>query len=293
MTTLKDAAAKGMRIPAVIRRTTGAFPVRRIGNDYCQMDADLSVPGQAIVSQMLGGISMFFPPGERFMIASGQSIRDRILDDKLREDIDMFVRQEAQHASEHTRANKQLAASAGLDHVAVCREIVALWNFVEKNGSPRVRAGVTAATEHFTAIISEVLINDKKFIDSATNMAATQLFVWHAIEEAEHKAVMFDAYKEAGGPEWQRIALMALYTPPVFVTGILPVLRLVVAHRLLFDVKAWWTAAPLLLRWVPQMLWKYAQYYRPGFHPNHLYTRDLELYWRDRLGIVFDAHEAA
>lgn len=283
-----EPSGAAMRIPSVIRRTAAAFPVRRIGNDYSGVRSDAIIPGNAIVAQVFAGISMFFPPGERFMIASGKSVEAEITDPKLLADLDMFVRQEAQHASEHTRANKHIAASAGLDHEEICREIVALWGWVETHGSPRVRAGVTAATEHFTALISDVLLHEVEFIDSVTNEKAKQMFVWHAIEECEHKAVMFDAYKEVGGSEAERIAIMALYTPPVFAAAMLPIFRLIVAHGLLLDARAWLKAGRLLTKTLPSMLVKYAQYYRPGFHPDHLYTRDLEMYWRDRLGILHD-----
>lgn len=277
-----------MRIPSVIRRTAAAFPVRRIGNDYSDLQSDFMIPGSPIIAQIFAGISMFFPAGERFMIASGKSIEAQITDPKLLADLDMFVRQEAQHASEHTRANKHLAAAVGLDHEEMCREIVALWNFVENHGSPRVRAGFTAATEHFTAVVADVLLHDLEFCDSVTNEKSKQMLVWHAIEECEHKAVMFDAYKEVGGSEVERIAIMAMYTPPVMAAAMLPILRLILAHGLLLDAPAWLKAGRVLARTVPPMLVKYALYYRPGFHPDQLYTRDIEMYWRDRLGILHD-----
>ncbi len=273
--------------PTVVRRTEAAFPVRKIGNDYRGMPTHDMIPGQPALSAVFGGISMFFPPGERFMIAAARSVQDQIEDPQLDADIDAFVRQEAQHAGEHMRINKYIANAVGLDHEQICREIDALWQFVERRCTPRQRAGFTAATEHFTGFIAEVLLADTEFIDSIPDGKAKQLFIWHAIEECEHKAVVFDAYKEIGGTELERIAIMAIYTPLVFPAALLPVFRLIAADGELTNMKSWAGAARIFAgRWAAPLLRGYLHYYLPGFHPNHRPTRELEIFWRNRLGIV-------
>ncbi len=283
-------AAEPSKSPRVIRRTSASFPVRKIGNDYRDVPVapDAYIPGNPMLSQVFTGISMFFPPGERFMIASAKSVEDRITDPKLRAEIDNFVRQEAQHASEHSRANKYLAAVAGLDSETICREIDALWKFIERHATPRQRAGFTAATEHFTGFIAEVILADVKFIDSIPDGKAKQMLVWHAIEECEHKAVVFDAYQEVGGSEFERIAIMAVYSGPVFAAALLPVFRLIAAHGQLSNLAGWGNGLATFGRWARPLATGYLQYYRPGFHPNHSPTRHLEQYWRRKLNIVDD-----
>lgn len=293
MTTAQHAptsAAKPSQRPRVIRRTSANFPVRKIGNDYRDVGvaADALAPGNPIISQLFCGISMFFPPGERFMIAAAKSVEDQIEDPALRAEIDAFVRQEAQHASEHSRANKYLAALVGLDSERICREIDAVWRFIEKRGTPRQRAGFTAATEHFTGFIAETVLADIEFVDSIPDGKAKQMLVWHGIEECEHKAVMFDAYQEVGGTEVERIAIMTLYSGPVLAAALLPALRLIVAHGQLTNLAGWRKGLTTFRRWARPLAKGYLQYYRPGFHPNHSPTRHLEQYWRQKLNIVDD-----
>ncbi|MDJ0392644.1 metal-dependent hydrolase [Rhodococcus sp. G-MC3] len=292
MTTTERAAnAEASKLPRVIRRTSAGFPVRKIGNDYRDVGLapDALIPGNPMIAQLFCGISMFFPPGERFMIAAAKSVQDRIEDPQLRAEIDMFVRQEAQHATEHSRANKYLAGLVGLDNATICREINALWQYIGRHGSARQRAGFTAATEHFTGFIAEVILADIEFIDSIPESKAKQMLVWHGIEECEHKAVVFDAYKEIGGSEIERIAIMAAYTGPVFIAALLPAFRLIAAHGQLSNLAGWRTGlSTIARRWTVPMVKGYLQYYRPGFHPNHSPTRHLEQYWRTKLQIVDD-----
>ncbi|QIS21415.1 metal-dependent hydrolase [Nocardia terpenica] len=288
--TTTERGALASNTPRVIRRTSAGFPVRKIGNDYRDVGVapDATIPGNPVISQLFCGISMFFPPGERFMIAAAKSVEDRISDPQLRAEIDNFVRQEAQHATEHSRANKHIAGLVGLDADTICREIDGLWKLIERRCTPRLRAGFTAATEHFTAFIAETVMADIEFIDAIPDGKAKQMMVWHAIEECEHKAVVFDAYQEAGGGEAERIAIMAVYTAPVVITGILPIYRLLAAHGQLTNVAGWRTGLVTARRFALPLLKGYLQYYRPGFHPNHSPTRHLEQYWRARLNIVDD-----
>ena len=56
----------------------------------------------------------------------------------------------------------------------------------------------TAAFEHLTAILAYALLTDEAFLEGA-DPTLTEMWHWHAIEEAEHKAVTFDVYKAVGG----------------------------------------------------------------------------------------------
>ena len=60
---------------------------------------------------------------------------------------------------------------------------------------------VTCSLEHFTATLAEILLatdNGKKFLSCLSTSHRT-IWIWHAIEETEHKAVAFDVYRAVGG----------------------------------------------------------------------------------------------
>lgn len=286
--------AKPFASPRVIRRTDAHFPVRKIGNDYSDTRTKTAFDEEVVLTQLFVGISMFFPPGERFMIRAVRSVEDRLVDPQLRADVDAFVRQEAQHAAEHGKANTEFTSQIGLDADRTCREITALWDLIERRCTPRQRVAFTAAIEHFTAVLADIVLADLAMLDRVDDPKSKQLFIWHAIEECEHKSVAFDAYREIGGGELQRILTMAVFTPPALVTAALPFLRLVHAHGELTNLRSWRHARRVVLgRWGRHMARTYLAYYRPGFHPAHLFSRDVEVYWRDQLGADAMASEAS
>src|SRR4029079_15061731 len=74
----------------------------------------------------------------------------------------------------------------------------------EKLLPPISNLALTAALEHFTATLAELLLTDEDARAMFGEPAARDLFVWHALEESEHKAGAFDVYRAAGGTERMR-----------------------------------------------------------------------------------------
>src|SRR5207237_8579642 len=74
--------------------------------------------------------------------------------------------------------------------------------------SEKANLGVTAALEHYTATLAETLLSHPEARAEIGHDGVRYLLLWHALEEAEHKAVAFDVYKQMSGSERLRIAQM-------------------------------------------------------------------------------------
>src|SRR4051812_1925724 len=61
--------------------------------------------GRAAVTSFFDTLSIFFPAGERFFIASVNAHREHILDEELLKEVRTFICQEALHTREHVRYN--------------------------------------------------------------------------------------------------------------------------------------------------------------------------------------------
>jgi predicted metal-dependent hydrolase len=58
--------------------------------------------------------------------------------------------------------------------------------------------GITAANEHFTAILADFMLNNPDLLGEQDPRLAT-LWLWHSAEESEHKSTAFDLYQALGG----------------------------------------------------------------------------------------------
>jgi uncharacterized protein len=176
--------------PQIIRRRVNiAFdPSRACGWHFTK----------AAIENLLNAISYTFPPGERFFIHSVQNYRDRITDPVLKEQVKDFVFQEAMHTKEHARCNVALT-QAFPDGPKIERLATRLLTFFRRFTPKPFQLACTCALEHFTAILADTLLRGQELFLSETDPAYASLWLWHAVEESEHKAVCFDVYQAICG----------------------------------------------------------------------------------------------
>ena len=144
----------------------------------------------------------------------------------------------------------------------------------------------TAALEHFTATLAELVLSSEDTRDKFGHEGVKSLFLWHALEESEHKAVAFDVYKAVGGSERTRVFTMKLLRVG-FVIGM--TVQMIFS---LFGDRATYRRGNLVsssrrLRRSPLMsreLWdQLRDYDRPDFHPDDRDTTELVERWRAEL----------
>lgn len=235
-------------------------------------------------TSFLNALSMLFPEGERFFLESVKRFRKRIDDPELRAQIDGFIGQEAMHGREHRAFNEMLAAHGYPDSARIDALVRGILRLVRKM-SARSQLAVTCALEHFTAMLAEQVLETRAIRD-AIDPAIRPLWVWHALEESEHKAVAYDVYRAVGGGYLRRIALM-IATSVVFVSvqGGLHA-RLMWSRKILW--KPWRWLRGLRRMWIwpanfTRLIPRYFTYYRPGFHPNDRDNTALVARWREVL----------
>lgn len=143
----------------------------------------------------LDTFSCYLPLGEHFFIDSVRFFQDKIHNDRLREEVKNFIYQEAQHSISHQSFNNALYAK---NRLARFSELYA-WvftKFVRLFTTKRFQLSITTAVEHFTALISNVLLNYADGLLNKNISPSGIMWIWHAIEETEHKSVAFDVFME-------------------------------------------------------------------------------------------------
>ena len=147
--------------------------------------------GLAVPTHVTNGVNLLFPAGERFFVRSVKHYLHRFAHDpEMTDRIRGFFGQEGRHAHEHERFFEVLEAQGFEIRDFLRRYERFCFGVVEQRMSPALCLAVTAACEHFTAIMAENAFEDGILEQAHPVMRA--LLSWHAAEEIEHKAVAFD-----------------------------------------------------------------------------------------------------
>ena len=242
--------------------------------------------GDIVMSHVLAVLSSVFPDGEDFFVRSVSAVRDRLSDPQLLDDVDGFIGQESMHGREHRAFNDRLA-ELGYPTPAIGAYVQVLTALRERIQGKRGNLGFTAALEHYTATLAETLLGDPQAREQIGHPAARYLLLWHALEEAEHKAVAFDVYRAVGGGELMRqVTMWITHMTFVLETGIWTAISILgddYARRhpvQLARSMARLRKSPFTKAGPVRQLF---EYHRRGFHPNDRGTAEMISTWREKL----------
>lgn len=163
-----------------------------------------------VATHMINGVSMLFPAGERFFVRSVNHYLNRITDPLLRAQVKGFFGQEGRHAKEHDRWNDILQSQGYSVQAYLSFYEWFGYQVIERFASPGLRLAVTAALEHFTAMLAEKALRYRVLDHADPTMRA--LLLWHAAEEIEHRSVAYDVLQQVAPSYALRIAGLVLAT---------------------------------------------------------------------------------
>ena len=262
-------------------------PTRRISFEESLQDLPkhFAVDGDLILSHLAASLSAVFPDGEDFFVRSVRYYRDQITDPELKRQVSGFIGQEAVHGREHRILNDRFDQ---LGYPTKKVERFTKWGLEKRERIAPAKANLaaTAALEHFTATLAEMLLRDEEARNLFGEDSIKYLFLWHALEESEHKAVAFDVYKAVGGSERMRV-----WTMKAIRWGFVLGMSLQIIISLLLD-KATYKPGNLRRSWkrfrrtpfMQKELWQQLKDYdRPDFHPDDQDTDALVEQWRIEL----------
>ena len=261
-------------------------PTRRVDFGFGEVDLPRHfMGGDLFTSHMVVVLSCLFPEGEDFFVESVRNYRDRITDPGMRRQVAGFIGQEAVHGREHRSFNEALGELGYPTRIMDARIRIML-GILRRTWPKSWQLALTAALEHYTATLAEVLLTTDMIENETDIEEVRQLFWWHAVEESEHKAVAFDVFEDVCGSERTRVNVMRFAT-----FGFLMSITIGLLISLATDRSAW---NPVRLGrsirrfrnnpMVSSRTWKQIfDYHRRGFHPEDSDTTELLERWRDEL----------
>lgn len=248
------------------------------------------IPGEVLATHIVNVMHLVLPEGERAMAHCLAEALPHIDDERLREEVQGFIGQEAMHADSHEAARKRLQA-LGLDVDSYVSKVAWLVDRILGDHGLTGRAeqewlkerlGLFAGMEHFTAVLGEWLLNADVLEEKGMHPAMLDLVRWHGAEEVEHRSVVYDAYMyvDGGYARRARTALLASAT-------LLPLFILSTAYLYRKDPspdkgRSWGlqflnaTARGVIPSWTV-FFTEMPRYLRRNFHPSQLGPMDKAL----------------
>lgn len=268
------------------RQLAGArvgIPPRRVMMNFDNSDAGYWYADSPFLTYFWSAFSVLLPEGEQFFVEAVRHYRDQIADDDLKAAISGFIGQEALHTQGHQVLNNFINAKQ-LPAAELESQLKLLLDNIGKI-HPRLNLAATICLEHFTALMGEQLLAEADHHGSVAE-DIRPLWMWHALEETEHKAVAWDVYQQTGGGYVTRTATMVLTTTLLGAVMAYSTARLMHADGKLFNVRdnvagmrALFGRRGRMTRLLP----KYLDFFRPSFHPNDHDTNALVTEWREKL----------
>jgi uncharacterized protein len=166
--------------------------------------------GDPASTHLLNAMSITFPRGEQSFVETVRAYKDAITDETLAREVRAFITQEMHHSRTHSDFNDWLR-TLGLPVESIEEEVDRETTEAKERFSPEIMLAVTCALEHFTAILAHAFLTSPDLLASM-HEDVRLLWLWHAIEETEHKAVAFDVFEHVGGRYEIRVATMAVIT---------------------------------------------------------------------------------
>lgn len=240
--------------------------------------------GDPVGTAIFNALSLTFPEGERMFMDAVRHYRGE-LSGKLLEDVKGFIAQEAVHAREHHLLN-QIIDRTRYPVEAIEDEVKQRVAFSRSRG-PLGMLIATISLEHFTAMMAEMHAQNQDILDTAPP-EIERMWRWHALEETEHKAVAYDVFL-AVTKDWPPVVRWFRRSMAMALIGYLfprNIIRfaasLLVADG--YEPRAAKKAVEDYVWRKPGLFsrgWRtFFAYFRPGFHPWDIDTRELTDKWK-------------
>ncbi len=233
--------------------------------------------GDAFASHFLDALSSTFPAGEAFFVRSVIRYRDQIDDPVLLEKIRGFSGQESQHSRVHAD-HVQLLLDQGYAAIEVRNRLMDLVMHWCNRRLPAGSLAGTAALEHLTAILARQLLSHPERFTNAMHPEMAMLWRWHALEEAEHKAVAFDVMQRVVPSHRRRVFVQILNTLGLSLEVFDRLVYMLWKDRQLFRRATWiggWRFLFGSKGFLRGLGADYRAWYRRDFHPDQIDDRDL------------------
>ena len=290
---IKKAVSKAFAAaPFSLDQQSPIIPIRHMKFDFDAQKLDHKFYlNDELASAYFASLSIFLTRGEDLVIDTARYHRDFIKDPLLKQRVTSLIGQEAIHSKMHEELNE-----AFMERDLPVKLFRFLAGFVFDYGLERLpqpmKLSLMAGIEHFTAVLAEYMMNHEDMFFRSQDEKQRAIWMWHMLEESEHKDIAFDVYQELSNDYWLRVAgfFPALITILVLISA---ASLIVPFYRQPKNLIRWsyWKSMPQSFKLIfglkdgvyGSSLKHIFDYLRPDFHPNDHDTSEFLAYYKETL----------
>lgn len=222
-------------------------------------------------THLLNSLTLLLPDIEHYLIFNVSQRLKLIENPELLQAGKAFIGQESQHSLQHTKFWENLRASGyNIDFYLHCLKVV-LFKALANQLNNQLNLAISAGIEHITTLFAEFAL-ELNFLQAA-EPTLKNLFEWHAVEEIEHKSVVFDVLQNSTRSYPVRLLGLVISHLLVLVFLNLGLVMLLYQDKKLFDPKVW---QEMIQFWLTQekvlfrVLFNALKYCKITFHPSQI-----------------------
>lgn len=204
------ASAKVLQYPAPDIPARPSVPVRHMDFQFDPDAVDTRFYQDAeFASAIFESLSIFLTFGEDLVIDTARYHRQFVKNPELKQRVTALIGQEAIHSKMHNAFNDVLAQNRF--PVPLYRYLAdKVFDYGFKRLPHRLQLSLMAGIEHFTAVLAEYMMEHESVFYDTQDEKQRALWMWHMLEESEHKDIAYDVYQELSGNYPLRVAGFAL-----------------------------------------------------------------------------------
>lgn len=267
-------------------------PIRHMKFDF---DPKLIDPkffmNSELASAYFASLSIFLTLGEDLVIDTARYHRDFIQDPLLKQRVTSLIGQEAIHSKMHEEMNDAyLARNLPVKLFRFLAHYVFEYGF---NRLPQpMKLSLMAGIEHFTAVLAEYMMNHEEIFFHSHDEKQRAIWMWHMLEESEHKDIAYDVFQALSNNYALRIA--GFFPALITILVLISVASTIVPfYRKPSNLISWsyWKDIPRSFSLIfglkdgvyGSSIKHIFDYLRPSFHPNDHDTSAFLEYYKERL----------
>jgi hypothetical protein len=239
-------------------------------------------PDDPVLSQLINGTSIQLPYMEPFIINAIREATKHITDPALKQEAKAWIGQESQHFMQHRRFNEVLIAKG----YPQLREREQEYEELRKRPL-KYQVAYTAGFETLALATAHAMIADRARLFRGADPAVASLWLWHVVEDIEHKNLAFDVYQHIYGDYWYRVYGMFAALVHLFQMVRGSYMVLLKAEGLWGKWKTHWAIKKFAVRFFTSALPGILRHALPWHHPSHV----ADPAWMKEWVVLFDKGE--